>query len=404
MKPTIVFLEQQSWLGGAQRVLESTLESVAETCDCIVAFPDEGPFRSALDQRNVETMDLPIGAYSSGSKSVLEMIAFAWRSLFCGLRLAGVIRRRRIALVYINGPRLLPAGVLAAWLTGRPAIFHLHLVLQRRLDQMLVTYLARRVSRILACSQAAAASLVGRDRELSAKTEVLYNPIRRSVEGRDASERNVHAQSNPDYFTVGMVGRITERKGQHLLLQAVGKLNPGLREKVRILIVGSEAPGCKSDFRYGEMLRAEAASHRLNGQIVWAGHQSDPGVYYVSMDVMVHTAHLHTEAMSLVILEALGQGIPVIAFRSGGTPEVVQDGYNGLLVSLEDTDGVTRSLELFLTSREVRERLQSGAACGLDPRFSMETFSSTIRNVIGQLCFPVRSRGASAPAAGSEGL
>ena len=398
MRQTIIFLEQQSWLGGAQRVLESTLDSVADEFDRIVAFPDRGPFRSALEKKNVVTIDLPIGNYAPGAKSILEMVAFAWRSLLCAVRLATVIRRKRVALVYINGPRLLPAGVLAAWLTGRPTIFHLHLVLERRLEIMLVTRLARRVSRILACSHAAAASLLAGAPWLSAKTRVVYNPLRLLRRPHEAVGHV--AMLHRDQFTVGVVGRITENKGQHLLLQAVSRLPADLREKVRLLIVGSEAPGCEPDRLYAERLRAEAVRYGLEGRIVWAGHQPDPGSSYASMDVLVHPAL--SEAMGLVILEALAWGIPVIASRTGGTPEVVRDGINGLLVSLENESELSMALALFLSSREVRERLKAGASQGLDSRFSMETFSSGIRAAIRRLCFPVTSGDVSAFSAGSE--
>lgn len=377
MRRAIVFLEQQSWPGGAQRVLESTLDSIAPECDGIVAFPDRGPFREALEQRNVATLDLPIGNYRPGGKSLLEMAGFAWRTLFCGFKLAAEVRRRRIALIYINGPRLLPAGVLAAWLTGRPTIFHLHLILERRLELMLVRRLARRVSRILACSQAAAAPLRSRDQRLSEKTQVLYNPVRLS---REARRVFVHS----DRITVGMVGRITEKKGQHLLLQAVSRLPRELRDPIRLLIVGSEAPGCEPDLRYAERLKADSVRYGLSSQIVWAGFQPHPEACYASMDVLVHPAS--SEALCLVILEALDRGIPVIAFRTGGIAEVIQDGFNGLLVSREDDCELSRSLALFLESGEVRERLRAGASSGLDRRFSLETFSPEIRTAINQVC------------------
>jgi glycosyltransferase involved in cell wall biosynthesis len=386
MRRTILFLEQQSWLGGAQRVLEATLDSLCRTHDCMVTFPDRGPFRKALEGRKIETVDLPIGSYAPGRKSLLEMATFVWRSVYCGLKLAAFIRRRRIALVYINGPRCLPAGVLAALLTGRPTIFHLHLILERRLEVMLATRLARRVSRVLACSHAAAASLLDHDRSLWAKTQVLYNPL---------SRQQAHATSSgksylmPDRFTIGMVSRITETKGHHLLLRAVGKLPPTLRERVQLLIVGSPAPDCESDRQYAELLRDEAVRLGLDQQILWTGYQSDPFPYYASMDVLVHPAL--AEAMCIVILEALDSGVPVIASRTGGIAEVVQNGFNGLLVYVEDESALSEALASFITDPSMRDRLREGARRRLDPRFSMETFSSGVRAVVNEVCPPESS-------------
>ena len=379
MKKAIVFLEQQSWLGGAQRVLEATLDAIAGEYDCVVAFPGPGPFRSALEARNIETIDLRIGDYRPGEKSWPEAAAFLWRSLYCGLKLAMVVRRRRIALIYINGPRCLPAGILAARLTRRPAVFHLHLILNRRLESALVARLSRRVSEIVACSGAAADSLSDRDRRLSPKIRVLHNPlppsgIRRAVPSHRIASR----------FTVGIVGRVTETKGHHLLLRALGTLPSQLRDKVRILVVGSGAPGCEADRRYTADLRAEAVRQGLEEQIVWAGYQSDPGPYYASMDVLAHPALV--EAMCLVILEALQQGVPVIAARTGGIPEVVKDGSNGLLVPPDDADALGEALRLFLENGVVRGRLQAGARAGLDSRFWPETYSAGARETIMELC------------------
>ena len=396
MRRTILFLEQQSWRGGAQQVLEATLDAVDGVYNCIVAFPDSGPFRTDLEQRLVETMDLPSGTYSTGRKSVLEMVAFAWRSIYCGFKLARFVRRKGISLLYINGPRCLPAGVLASWLTGRPTIFHLHLILKRRPDVLLATLLSRRVSRIVACSRAAAASLLVKDGQLLAKTEVLYNPLRRQSAAPIESSKAEYVRS--DRITLGMVGRITETKGHHLLFQAVSRLPSTLRDQTQLLIVGAAAPGCASDLRYARFLEAEALRLGLDKIVHWAGYQSEPGSYYAAMDVLIHPAL--AEAMGIAILEALDRGVPVIAARTGGIPEVVQDGVNGLLVSLHDENALSEAITAFLTNASFRDHLRAGAHHGVDQRFSMEVFTSGIRATIGKLCPPTSP----ADAAVTEGL
>jgi glycosyltransferase involved in cell wall biosynthesis len=383
MRKSVVFLEQQSWLGGAQRVLEATLESIGPEYERIVTFPDRGPFRSALEERDIETLDLPIGNYRPGQKSFMEKMSFAGRSLYCGLKLAGFIRRRQVALVYINGPRCMPAGVIAAWLTRRPAIFHLHLFLTRRLDIALVALLARRVSRILACCQAAGASLLSADQRLAAKTDVVYNPLPELPTWPSPHERK--PRSSSDHITVGMVGRITEKKGQLLLLRAVGGLPLEIRRKIRLLIVGAEAPRCLPDFVYAQNLRAEAARLGLENQITWTGYLADTKPCYALMDFLVHPA-LPPEALSIVILEALNAGIPVVATKTAGIPELVQDGFNGLLVPPEDEVALRQALELIIENAAARERLQAGARAGLDERFLPERFSFSIRSIIGEFC------------------
>jgi glycosyltransferase involved in cell wall biosynthesis len=186
--------------------------------------------------------------------------------------------------------------------------------------------------------------------------------------------------------TVGVVGRITEGKGHHLLLEAIGRLPAHLRDGIQLLIVGAAAPGSASDLHYARFLRQEAARMGLQNQIVWTGYQTELARYYASMDVLVHPSL--AEAMGIAIVEALDCGIPVIAARTGGIPEVVQDGVNGLLVSVKDCNALTETLTVFLTNDQIRGRLQAGAREGVDKRFSEEVFSSKIRATIGELCPP----------------
>jgi glycosyltransferase involved in cell wall biosynthesis len=395
MKKTILFLDQQSWLGGAQRVLDYTLESLGTEFNRIVAFPDKGPFRSSLEEKGIRTLTVPIGTYRSGKKSYLEMAVFAVRSTICGLQLAAAIRRRRIALVYIIGPRCLPAGVFAAWLTGRPSVFHLQLILTRKTEVFLLRHLARHLSRIIACSHAAAQCLLNVDHRLSKKTEVLYNPV--PDQFGQGSERTGKQSGTPgSNFTIGMVARITKGKGQHMLLKAAGKLPPEIRGRIRILIVGAPAPASEADFHYVDELRMIAVQYGLQENIVWAGYQTDPGPCYAEMDVLVHPA-LWDEAMGLVILEALQRGIPVIASRIGGIPEIIDEGFNGLLVAPGDEDALGQALEHFIEDSSLREHLQDGARASLDDQFTLKSFSPKIRKVVCQLCNVVDSNEAKAP-------
>src|SRR5215471_1951820 len=174
MKEAILVLEQQSTRAGGQRVLDEVLRALAPEFRAIVAFPEDGPYADELRQRNIETLLYPLGRYRSGRKSLADMAVFPARSLHCGLRLAQVIRASDAKLVYINGARALVAGIMAARLTGRPSLFHSHLTLTRATDIFLASRAARHTTKIVACSQTTAAALVRDDRELAAKTQVIY--------------------------------------------------------------------------------------------------------------------------------------------------------------------------------------------------------------------------------------
>lgn len=82
--------------------------------------------------------------------------------------------------------------------------------------------------------------------------------------------------------------------------------------------------------------------------------------YYAAADVFVLPSMVQ-ETFGLVVLEAFAAGIPVIAAKSGGLPELVQDRKNGLLVDQGDVEGLYLGMRELLLDREMRQRLGSAA-------------------------------------------
>ncbi len=385
MKPAILILEQQSWRSGAQIVLESVLEALRDRFECLIVFPGDGPFVQAIRQKQIETAFFPLGTYSAGPKSWRDMLAFGPRTLACVAKLAATIIKRDIRLVYINGPRCLPAGVLAARLTGRPSLFHLHLTLHRPLEVWLASQAARGISSIVACSMTAGQSLVAGRPHLASKLQVVYNPVLPySGVGGELPQILRHADGAKP-FTVGMVGRLTAMKGWHVLVKAAARLRDDLRKDLRLILVGAPAPESAEDRAYERALKSLIASSGLGGNTIWAGYQPDPGPYYAALDVLVIASIAPSEGLPLVALEAMQHGLPVIASRSGGLPEIVQDCVNGLLVAPGDDAALASTLERIWASPSLRSRLAQGALATLDGRFRLDNFQQAICQLVSDL-------------------
>lgn len=399
MKTRVLILEQQSYWGGAQRVLQTVLDSLRDQIDPLVALPEPGAFGLDLEKQGTETLLYPLGSYQSGRKSVRDKIAFGPRSLCCALLLAREIVKRGIQLVYINGPRCLPAGVIAARLTGRPSLFSLHNTLSRRADVMLASRAGALASRIVACSQAAAAPLLKVNPVLASRLQVLYPPA------EDHASLIAGHLRGPRQFVIGMVSRITPAKGHHVLLEALERLKPC--DERRIVFLGAPAPGNRQDAEYLSSLRRWAAARGFERSMEWAGYQADPHPYYQNMDVLVvpsvgeacspgdgAAACYSSEGMPIVILEAFQRGIPVVASRTGGTPELVKDGVNGLLVPPGDSEELARALERLQFEPGLYARLAAQACASIDQRFSREAYCSAVSGLIAELCASATPAGA----------
>jgi glycosyltransferase involved in cell wall biosynthesis len=169
--------------------------------------------------------------------------------------------------------------------------------------------------------------------EIRPKVEVLYigaeQPVIISEEEKKARREVLGlAQS----FTVGIVGRIENQKGQHLVLEAVKKLSQiGIDAKA--LIVGHAM-----DEGYLQQLKDE---YRDIG--IFTGFTNEAQTLMQLCDVAVLATD--KETFGLVLIEAMMCGVCVVGSDSGGPLEIIDDAINGLLFKTFDSDDLSAKLE-----------------------------------------------------------
>ena len=152
-----------------------------------------------------------------------------------------------------------------------------------------------------------------------------------------------------DAPVVGTVGRLSEVKRQDRLIRAFASV-AGEVPGARLLIVG-DGP------LMGE-LTGLARSLGVGDRVHLAGYQARPEAFLAMMDVFALTSR--SEGMPLSVLEAWAAGLPVVASRVGGLPEMVVEGESGLLFDPEDEPALAAHLLGLLRDPGRRRRL--GAA------------------------------------------
>jgi glycosyltransferase involved in cell wall biosynthesis len=92
--------------------------------------------------------------------------------------------------------------------------------------------------------------------------------------------------------------------------------------------------------------------------------------YYAASDIFVLPS-MFQETFGLVLLEAFSAALPVIAFKSGGIPELVEDRKNGIIVGQGDEEALYESMRALMLDPELCRRLGSAAA-SVPSRFKWE--------------------------------
>lgn len=270
------------------------------------------------------------------------------------LELARVIKARQIDVVHCHHYSPFVYGLLATVLHPRVRlIFTEH----GRLADASVSLKRRLVNPMLACwpAQLCAVSAdllqhMTADGFPGARLQVIYNGIDAGERPRPGQRQDARAALGlpDDALVVGTVGRLDPVKNLSALLRAHAVL---LTEhpSARLVIIGD---GPERD-------ALMAIAHELNvaDHVVFAGYRADVRALMPAFDVYANSSTY--EGVSLTILEAMAAGLPVVATRVGGNPEVVIDGETGRLVA-----GHARSIAgaLVELAGQPAKRLAMGAA------------------------------------------
>jgi glycosyltransferase involved in cell wall biosynthesis len=160
------------------------------------------------------------------------------------------------------------------------------------------------------------------------------------------------------------VGRLAEAKDQITLLSAVELLKKQGRN-IYLILVGD-----------GEMrkpLETEIARKNLTDCIHLAGSRSDIPQLLPGADAFVLSSK--REGFPMSILEAMATGLPVIATKVGGIPEVIQDGQNGILVPPQDPVSLANAVCRVLDDSEYAGNLGQEARLTIEKNYSLKTIT-----------------------------
>jgi hypothetical protein len=166
---------------------------------------------------------------------------------------------------------------------------------------------------------------------------------------------------------VVFVGRVEQRKGVDLLLKAALAID----SIFKLQIVGADAPDGTAYSALVDELVDEIRKRR-NIDFERFGFVDDGVLDRVYRDAAVVVVPSRYESFGLVVIEAMGRGVPVIVADVGGMSEIVTDGEDGLKFATEDYRSLQDCLERLLTDEELRQRLGVNARKTFEMRYTAD--------------------------------
>ena len=250
----------------------------------------------------------------------------AWHPAYALMKLAGV--RRVIAHDHTSGARTVPQGVKR----------FMKLALRRAFSFMFADV-------VLAVSDFVAQRKVEVELVPQQRVRRIWNSVVVPPVNARAKQRLREAFSlNAGEVVVMCACRAAREKGVEHLLKAVDRI-----EQPAVVIYMGQGPDI------GRLEEIRLSSGRKD-QIIFAGYREDAKSLMEGADICV-VPSVWQEAFGLSVLEPMARGVPVIATRVGGIPEVVVEGETGLLVQPGDEVALARALDQLLANPVERQRM-----------------------------------------------
>lgn len=333
--------------GGTEQILMSSIRHLnRERFDLEVAYLL--PWKDAL-VADVEATGVTVHCLDgAGSRNV------SWP-----LRLRSLVRRRGYSIVHTHMPY--PASVARVAL-GRsgPALVHTEHNVWDRFRPMTreANALTLSMNKAVIAVSGAVADSITRPRLGPWMTppivEVIYHGIEADRVRRGAdSRRSARAQLGfaPEDFVLGTVGNLTPKKDHRTMFEAVARLAPRY-EHLRLVVIG--------DGPLRRELESTAESLGVSDRVRFTGSRPDVPDLLPGLDAFVLSSRF--EGFPIALVEAMATGLACVATTVGGTPELVTDGENGLLVRAGAPALLAQAISKLLEDPELRSSLGDHAA------------------------------------------
>jgi len=171
------------------------------------------------------------------------------------------------------------------------------------------------------------------------------------------------------------VGRITYAKGLHILLESLRYL----KNKIHLVVIGPP----EWDFEYFREILKRIENENRKGihKITYLSEQEPISIvkWYQKASIFVLPSLI--EAFAIVNIEALACETPVIATNTGGIPEAIQQGKNGILVPPNNPIKLAEAIQYLLDNKDVRAKLGQEGRKIVEENYSSSLIANKLRRI-----------------------
>jgi glycosyltransferase involved in cell wall biosynthesis len=367
----VLFLHSSSGRYGADRQLTLIVGGLDPDRYWPIVVLPPGELTEDLRAAGAEVIERAPAVIRRGAGSPRGVAALTAALVRDTLSLATLIRRRKVALVHSNTSVVL-SGAAAAAAARVPHVWHVRELYGRFAWRWPAYRRLLLTSSALPCVSWAAANQFGGAPRARVIHDGLAIDARRAPRAQARTTLGVPA----DAPVVAVVGRISDWKGQDLLVRALA--TDALRARGAVaLIAGEPWPGAEER---RDRVIALARELGVEDRVALVGFRDDVETVYGAADVIA-VPSTAPDPLPNTALEAAAAGCAVVAAAHGGLPEILRDGETGRLFAPGDAVGLAGVVADLLDDPLERERLGAAASADVRARFDPARLVGAIQSL-----------------------
>lgn len=348
----VLYVDHTAELGGGEIAILNLIRNLdRQRVHPVVLLFSDGPLVERL-RPYAETHVLPLEARvakvtkdSLGTRSLFK-IRSMWIAGRHTLRVIKFARHHRIDLIHTASLKADIIGGVAGRLAGIPVVWHVQDRIETDYLPASVVTAFRVLSRILPTFVIANSGATLETLQLKGKREgraIAYGTAVENLPVHTLEHQNTSSKDTQRPVRIGLIGRISPWKGQHIFIEAASMLHDRVPQ-AQFEIIGAPL---FSERSYEQSLHEQCRRLGMKDAVLFTGFVNDVPARIAELDLVVH-ASTTGEPFGQVIIEGMAAEKPVVATNGGGVPEIVVDGVTGLLVPMGDAPAMAEAIEWML--------------------------------------------------------
>ena len=323
----------------------STLELYSSLIDenitaLIVLHKDNGHLSQYLRDNNIPFSILKSSKLAGETSGKLSIIIGIMTNFF---HFSKFIKRHKIDIVHGNDLRINLSWSLPTKFVAKGFVWHQRTLLSNSKLWLLIRYLC---NYFVAISDVVMQSAPLNIQDVQKR--IVYNPfnIDSSINKELERKYTIEKYSFPqDCFLIGCVGRIVDYKNINFVIKNIFDIHHSSNKNVYLIVVGTGSE------EYVNELKKYANSLGVSSYIIFTGFLDNPNKIVTSLDLLVAPSLI--DAFGRSIIEAMLQKTPVLAAKSGGHMDIINDGVNGMFYEPTIQDDFIKKISIIMNMTNI---------------------------------------------------